>query len=88
MKKSWEKQQDGVIFKNVCNLGHPTVGPTASTDVHLLILATQNTHINVTKGNENRIRALFPYHREFQISRGVVSQTLIGISFSLPFLIL
>ena len=23
MKKSWEKQQDGVIFKNVCNLGHP-----------------------------------------------------------------
>ena len=23
MKNSWEKQQDGVIFKNVCNLEHP-----------------------------------------------------------------
>ena len=25
MKKSWEKQQDGVMFKNVCNLGHPSM---------------------------------------------------------------
>ena len=23
MKNEWEKQQDGVIFKNVCNLEHP-----------------------------------------------------------------
>ena len=24
MKNEWEKQQDGVIFKNVCNLEHPS----------------------------------------------------------------
>ena len=26
MKNSWEKQQDGVIFKNVRNLEHPNPG--------------------------------------------------------------
>ena len=26
MKNSWEKQQDGVIFKNVRNLEHPSGG--------------------------------------------------------------
>ena len=56
--RSTNSQRKSVQFSTLLLHLH-SHSPTASTDVHLLILATQNTHINVTKGNENRIRALF-----------------------------
>ena len=85
--RSTNSQRKSVQFSTLLLHLH-SHSPTASTDVHLLILATQNTHINVTKGTKIESVLFFSYHREFQISRGVVSQTLIGISLSLPFLIL